>query len=162
MLQQNLARVLSNGTEDNSILQSGKQGRGTRLSFLGSRKKDQQSNGEPPQQPQTNGDTTTEAGNKRGTSKDNSAHRRSFFRSHGSDSQLPNGHTNHESSDWATDSGGRASTDTGTGVTEKESGVVGERPGVVKMGSVRKRLSMLKLGKKNSKASEAMGSLDEE
>lgn len=45
----------------------------------------------------------------------------------------------------------------GNGATNEVDG-----PGVVKMGSVRKRLSMLKLGKKSSKASGIMVAVDEE
>ena len=48
-----------------------------------------------------------------------------------------------------------------TGITEKHQSS-GDLSGVKSIGSVRKRLSMLKLGKKASKGSGLMGSLDEE
>lgn len=144
---------MSNGTEDASGVQPTKAGRGTRLSFLGGRRKE--SSGDIPLQP--NGDA--EASPRRPTAKDTTLHRRSFFRSHSNDQTQPQSQANgHDGADWVTDSGGRTSTD--TGLTDKEQG---ERsPGLVKMGSVRKRLSMLKIGKKNSKGTDLMGSLDEE
>jgi dedicator of cytokinesis protein 3 len=163
-IPQNLAAVISNGTtaEDSSIVQpvSLRQGRGTRLSFLGGRKKEpQQTNGEP--QP-LNGDIETASTRSRSLSKDN-LHRRSFFRSHSQDvvAQPPNGN---DTSDWVTDSGGRESTETSIAEKLARNGekMQQDQPGVVKMGSVRKRLSLLKLGKKNSKGGGVMNSVDEE
>ncbi len=164
-----------------------RQGRGTRLSFLGGRKKDApplqpQMNGDaaphhhhhhPQQQLQsTNGDGGGESGKRtrsRSRSKEN-ANRRSFFR--GNEKASLNGQTNgHDSSgagtDWVTDSGPRESSD--LSVLEKERGRGGGGGGsgavdnnAVKIGSVRKRLSLLKLGKKSSKGNGLMGAVDEE
>lgn len=142
-----------------------RQGRGARLSFLGGRKKDAQpgqtqTNGD--QSQQLNGDAETASSGSRSLSKDN-PNRRSFFRAHSSDDQrLPRSGTNGTDTsapEWTTESMPRESMD--TAITEKhQSG--GDLSGVKSIGSVRKRLSMLKLGKKASKGSGLMGSLDEE
>lgn len=142
-----------------------RQGRGARLSFLGGRKKDAQpgqtqTNGD--QSQQLNGDAETASSGSRSLSKDN-PNRRSFFRAHSSDDQrLPRNGTNGTDTsapEWTTESMPRESMD--TAITEKhQSG--GDLSGVKSIGSVRKRLSMLKLGKKASKGSGLMGSLDEE
>ena len=150
-----------------------RQGRGNRLSFLGGRKKEQ-TNGETT--PHINGETETDLSRSKSVGKD-STHRRSFFRSHAADPvPPPTPHQPHsagvnganganDASDWVTDSaaGGRESSDLGLG--EKDGGpggFAGSGTGSVRMGSVRKRLSLLKLGKKSSKGNGVMGSLDEE
>jgi len=166
------------GTEA-SLVQPVKSGRGTRLSFLGGRRKDSQTNGD---HIPLNGEEAS--GRARSHSKDSQStqqhqggtvsHRLSFFRSHSTDvtspntlgggptphsATFPNGGVNNDSSDWVTESGvGKESSDEGhhNKSIDKGAGV-----GVQKKGSVRKRLSMLKLGRKTTKA-EMMGALDEE
>jgi hypothetical protein len=73
---------------------------------------------------------------------------------------FPNGGVNNDGSDWVTESGaGKESSDEGpqhSKSVDKGAGV-----GVQKMGSVRKRLSLLKLGRKTTKG-EVMGALSEE
>jgi len=66
--------------------------------------------------------------------------------------------------DWVTDSGPRESTD-GTTLDREKATLEGTGTGgggVVKMGSVRKRLSLLKLGRKASKGNDLMVAVDEE
>lgn len=139
-------------------------GRGTRLSFLGGRKK------ESPVQQQANSDThtngeadDTDGSRSRSFSKTQENNRRSFFRARSTEPRILGG--NDVTSEWVTDSGGRQSSDMGTSLTEKEREYRDERPpeapGMVKRGSVRKRLSMLKLGKKSNRGI-AMGSVHEE
>lgn len=141
-------------------------GRGTRLSFLGGRKK------ESPVLQQTNGDAhvngevdDTVSSRSRSFSKTQETQNRrtSFFRAPSTEPRIMT--VNDATSEWVTDSGGRQSSDMGTNLTEKEREYRDERPaeplGIVKRGSVRKRLSMLKLGKKSNKAG-AMGSVHEE
>ncbi|EQB51066.1 SH3 domain-containing protein [Colletotrichum gloeosporioides Cg-14] len=141
-------------------------GRGTRLSFLGGRKK------ESPVLQQTNGDVhvngevdDTVSSRSRSFSKTQETQNRrtSFFRAPSTEPRIMT--VNDATSEWVTDSGGRQSSDMGTNLTEKEREYRDERPaeplGIVKRGSVRKRLSMLKLGKKSNKAG-AMGSVHEE
>lgn len=144
-----------------------RQGRGARLSFLGGRKKEspvlQQTNGDA----HVNGDIDETVNNRsRSFSRtQDHANRRSFFRAPSSDAPRILG-SNDATSEWVTDSGGRQSSDAGTNLMEKEREYRDERPtespGIVKRGSVRKRLSMLKLGKKSHKGSAAMGSVHEE
>ncbi|KAI0479437.1 hypothetical protein GGR56DRAFT_378128 [Xylariaceae sp. FL0804] len=145
--------------------------RGTRLSFLGGKRKDSQtSNGGSTNSKQGPGDIS-ESNSQRSKSRDNS-HRRSLFRPHTNDSMaspnpftqpVENGaglHTAH--ADWATDQS-QKSTEI---VDVVESDVGGGRPsvdsGMAKKGSVKKRLSMLKLGKKQSKSNGFMGDVEEE
>ncbi|KAK2758869.1 sh3 domain containing protein [Colletotrichum kahawae] len=141
-------------------------GRGTRLSFLGGRKK------ESPALQQTNGDVhvngeidDTVSSRSRSFSKTQETNNRrtSFFRAPSTEPRIMT--VNDATSEWVTDSGGRQSSDMGTNLAEKEREYRDERPaeplGIVKRGSVRKRLSMLKLGKKSNKAG-AMGSVHEE
>jgi dedicator of cytokinesis protein 3 len=161
--------TLSNGhaEEEASIMQpvAVRQGRGTRLSFLGSKKKDY-TNGELHQHSNSEDNDTTSNGS-RTMAKDN-PNRRSFFRSHSAEAnqnQRNTANTN-DASEWVTDSG-RDSYDTGgytdKDVRESQGGFSKESGGgATRMGSVRKRLSLLKLGKKNSKGNGVMGSLDEE
>ncbi len=105
--------------------------------------------------PQTNGDP--ESPRKRSQSRDN-PNRLSFFRAHSSDKPQTNGHDLSGGTDWVTDSGPRESTDGGS--LDKDR--VAVDGGVAKMGSVRKRLSLLKLGRKASKGNDVMGAVDEE
>ncbi|ROT42397.1 SH3 domain-containing protein [Sodiomyces alkalinus F11] len=160
------AAVMSNGlgilSEEASAVQpvSIRQGRGARLSLLGGRKKDQSSS------PQTNGDRSgthekgeTFSDRSKSMDKDQGA-RRSFFRS------PANGPAEAEGTEWViTDSGGRQSSDVRSSTADKEND---ERPpssggnGMARMGSVRKRFSMLRLGKKSSRGNVLMGSVDEE
>lgn len=95
----------------------------------------------------------------------NANRRSSFFRAPSSDIPRILG-SNDATSEWVTDSGGRRSSDAGTNLIEKEREYKDERPvdalGIVKRGSVRKRLSMLKLGKKSAKGNGTMVSVHEE
>lgn len=162
-----------------------RQGRGARLSFLGGRKKDQASQEQqrqqhppPPPIPQTNGDhlpngdaESATSGHSRG--KDN-PNRRSFFRVTSAEAKVDTGSSGHRH-EWSaetpvsgTTAPGRQSSDISTTQNSRESRNPGltstapEQTGGARMGNVRKRLSMLKLGKKSSKGSGLMGSLDEE
>ncbi|KAK6225691.1 SH3 domain-containing protein [Colletotrichum tabaci] len=146
-----------------------RQGRGTRLSFLGGRKKEsppvlQQTNGDAPSANGEAEDNVSQRSRSFSKSQDN-PNRRSFFRAPSTDAPRILG-SNDATSEWVTDSGGRQSSDAGINLTEKEREYRDERPvedvGIVKRGSVRKRFSMLKLGKKSNKSSGAMGSVHEE
>lgn len=151
-------------------------GRGARLSFLGGRKKEA-----PPQQ---NGELghISEAGSSEHNSKGADSHGRSNFRSQSHENQRPgpgtagsasNGtHPNGpvsrsgtEASEWVTDSGSHASHDTrilaGTSVDSLET-KERESVGVPRLGSVKKRLSMLMLSKKPGKGNGEMDALHEE
>ena len=151
-------------------------GRGVaRLSFLGGRSRKDSA-----PQPQVNGDHAPQQPNgdshhhqqqeptERSRSKDNT-NRLSFFRSHSSDKPQANGQGYDSSGgpagmDWVTDSGPRESTD-GTTLDREKATLEGTGTGgggVVKMGSVRKRLSLLKLGRKASKGNDLMVAVDEE
>lgn len=165
---------MSNGlgvlSEEASAVQpvSIRQGRGARLSLLGGRKKDQSSS------PQTNGvrPTTThedgEALNGRTKSMDkDQSSRRSFFRGPAVDATSPNGDgtAEAEGSEWVTESRGRQSSDMRSGDADRENDEQahsGGGNGLAKKGSVRKRFSMLRLGKKTSRGNVLMGSVDEE
>ena len=170
------APLLANGaiTEEVKIVQpvSIRQGRGARLSFLGGRKKDQ---APPPPVPQLNGDHSTEADSSLGRSRSiNKDNRRSFFRGHApSESARSNGtemspavwsgpRTDVSGTDWVSDSAPRESGD--LHMLEKEKSMSSDHSsgGVLHVGNVRKRLSILRLGKKSSKGNGIMGSLDEE
>jgi hypothetical protein len=61
--------------------------------------------------------------------------------------------------DWVTESAGRESSSYAPSADKENTD---SSVGQSKTGSVRKRLSLLKLGRKTSKAGAAMGSLDEE
>jgi len=180
--------LLANGatTEEVKILQpiSLRQGRGARLSFLGGRKKDAKEN--VPPLPHINGDghayedETSALSRSRSTGKEN-GNRRSFFRGHSSSENAvgrSGGYTNgtemspatvgggrvDQSMDWVTDSGAaRESTDATAVDRERTLSDQGSGGGGIQsLGSVRKRLSILRLGKKSSKGNGLMGSLDEE
>ncbi|KAL2759794.1 hypothetical protein ACRALDRAFT_1074067 [Sodiomyces alcalophilus JCM 7366] len=169
--QSSMAAVMSNGlsilSEEASVVQpvSIRPGRGARLSLLGGRKRD------PSSSPQTNGDKSGahengEVLNGRSKSMDRDPNsRRNFFRSPAVGGTPPNGAADAEGSEWVTDSGGRQSSDVRSSTADKEDD---ERlppsggNGLTKKGSVRKRFSMLRLGKKTSRGNVLMGSVDEE
>ncbi|KAI1374865.1 hypothetical protein F4677DRAFT_159436 [Hypoxylon crocopeplum] len=140
--------------------------RGTRLSFLGGKKKDsQQSNGDASSLKQAKGDSDSNSQVSKG--KENS-NRRSIFRTQSNDTNLgsnpyaqsyPNGIVDPSTPDWGVDRS-RKSKEI-VDVYEREF----DRPNDGGMGfnSVRKRLSMLKLGKKPSKPNGLfMGGVHEE
>ncbi|KAK1996784.1 SH3 domain-containing protein [Colletotrichum falcatum] len=144
-----------------------RQGRGTRLSFLGGRRKS------PPMQQHTNSSSPV-SGDAEDTSSQHSrsfsraqetSSRLSFFRAPSTDGGRINGSID-AASEWVTDSGGRQSSDAGFHLTEKEREYRDERLSddaiVVKRSSVRKRLSLLKLTKKSQKSGGTMGSVHEE
>ncbi|KAK1544818.1 SH3 domain-containing protein [Colletotrichum paranaense] len=175
---QSIAGAMTNGVavEEVSTVQpvAIRQGRGTRLSFLGGRKKESPVLQQTPSDPQTTPeaeDTVSHRSRSFSKTQDNvtitsNANRRSsFFRAPSSDIPRVLG-SNDATSEWVTDSGGRRSSDAGTNLTEKEREYKDERPvdalGIVKRGSVRKRLSMLKLGKKSAKGNGTMVSVHEE
>lgn len=183
--QHNFSSASANGTAELTTVQpvSLRQSRGARLSFLGGRKKEH-----PPPVHINGGQTISEEGSE-SPSKAQDMHRRSFFRvpshepprptgygvsvsaSNGTISNGPITRSNTEGSDWVTDSGGvsRGSYDThglssGTPVDsvekERESFVNGGTP--PKLGGVKKRLSLLRLGKRTGKGNGMMGALNEE
>ncbi|KAJ2896312.1 putative sh3 domain-containing protein [Zalerion maritima] len=187
--QQNGVSITEIATEEAAVKAvrpiSVRQGRGARLSFLGGKKQQHQQQHETPTSDvaHTNGhvehspDSDSATGNRRRSQSKDNNHRRSFFRTHTSDtartgrSDKTNGTT---TDDWAketeerlTERLARTSIDTGATLEKKDSVGVASLDavgGAVKRGtgSVRKRLSMLKLGKKTSKGSGLMGSVDEE
>jgi dedicator of cytokinesis protein 3 len=183
--QHQFSTASANGATEVSTVQpvSLRQGRGARLSFLGGRKR------ETPQQPRTPAKSeqpdTSEAGSNRSEGKGADSHRRSFFRTTSHENQRPsvaipgsatngsqqsNGQVSQsgtEASDWATDSGSHGSYDTrilaSTPVDSLDKGR--ERldgAGTPKLGGMKKRLSLLRLGKKTGRSNGAMGALDEE
>jgi hypothetical protein len=125
--------------------------RGTRLSFLGGSKKKEP---ELPTEPEeTAGDIETASNLSRSLSRSQSKEhnrRHSFFRTQSQDEKPP-------------ESPGGFS---GRGSLEQQFGggndKAVENKLASKKGSVRKRFSMLKLGRKNNKGNDTMGSLDEE
>jgi hypothetical protein len=136
--------------------------RGTKLSFLGGRKKSidqrmdggEQANGMH-EAPSPQGSRSGHS-HKRSTSKDGNQHRQSFFRSHSGD---VNGERRGSSPSGKGSSGDRRNSLDERNPEEKKS--LGA--GLMKRGgSVRKRLSMLKLGMKGKSGNDMMGSLDEE
>ncbi|KKY29632.1 putative sh3 domain-containing protein [Diaporthe ampelina] len=183
--QHQFSTVSANGAAEVSTVQpvSLRQGRGARLSFLGGRKR------EPPQQPRTpvNGEQAdrSEAGSSRSESKGADSHRRSFFRAPSYENQRPgvgipgsatngsqqsNGPVSRsgtESSDWVTDSGSHGSYDTRILASTPVDSLDKERErldgaGTPKLGGMKKRLSLLRLGKKTGRSNGAMSALDEE
>ncbi|KAK1754419.1 putative dedicator of cytokinesis protein 1 [Echria macrotheca] len=174
--------LLANGatTEEVKIVQpvSLRQGRGARLSFLGGRRKDSKHEATPPV-PQINGDhgsTNDDSGigRSRSLSKEN-ANRRSFFRAHGpSDNNQQSTTLNGtemspaiaggprpdiSGMDWVSDS---APSGDSHALEKEKSHSDHSGTNMLHVGSVRKRLSILRLGKKSSKGNGLMGSLDEE
>ncbi|EGY15958.1 hypothetical protein VD0002_g6830 [Verticillium dahliae] len=179
---QSVTMAMANGiiTEEAASVQpvSIRQGRGARLSFLGGRKK------EPATPTLTNGDhygageVDSASVRSKNFDKDHSSNRRSILRSNDSDAPVLPSLPPADTGDWMTDSGGRRSSDlrtlsrtgTGSGTVERHeersqasvSSGGNQAPGLAKMGSVRKRFSMLKLGKKSSRSNGLMGAVDEE
>ncbi|KAF7559219.1 hypothetical protein G7046_g4943 [Stylonectria norvegica] len=152
--QQNMGTTL-NGvtTEEASVIQPvSLRQRGARLSFLGGKKKEPDP---PAEHEEDSGDPETSSIHSHGhsisqtTSKENRRH--SFFRVQSTEEK----HHDVPASPLV----GKESFE--HVVTSEDSGT--EKPAVLaKKGSVRKRLSMLKIGKKSGKANGMMGSLDEE
>ncbi|KAI1453523.1 hypothetical protein F4805DRAFT_461709 [Annulohypoxylon moriforme] len=160
---------LTNGTgivEEAAVQPLSMRQRGTRLSFLGGKKKDsQQLNGDVMnlQQPKADSDSNSQVSK----GKDNS-NRRSIFRSQSNDTNIssnqyaqpyPNGIVDPTTPDWVIDRS-RKSKEI-VDVVERDF----DRPndGGIGFNSVRKRLSMLKLGKKPSKPNGFfMGGVNEE
>jgi dedicator of cytokinesis protein 3 len=124
--------------------------RGARLSFLGGKKKDLDL---PPEVEEITGDAETASNHSRSLSHSQSRdnHRHSFFRTQSGDEKNHGGFSS------------RRSLEVVSPVEEKPIGKenIGGGGGLVKKNSVRKRFSMLKLGRKTSKNT-MMGSLDEE
>lgn len=128
--------------------------RGARLSFLGGRKQELEPT---PETEQVNGGTDAESTHRRSLSKSTSR-RQSIFRSQSIDED----HNDKSSGQGRRSSSvGKESLDKGFMKDGKTADL--ESPGMSKRGSVRKRFSMLKLGKKSSKTDGVtMGSLNEE
>lgn len=160
-----------------------RQSRGARLSFLGGRKKEQ-----PPSAHMNGGQTISEEGSGESPTRAHDSRRLSFFRAPSHENQRPTGgsismsgsngavangplpKSGTEGSDWVTDSGGgsRVSYDTNarSGNTpvdsfEKERESSGGA-GTPRLGGVKKRLSLLKLGKRTGRSNGMMGALNEE
>ena len=138
--------------------------RGTRLSFLGGRKKSNDQRMEGVEQMNGIYEAPSPQGSRSGHShkrshshsKDSNQHRQSFFRSHSGD---VNGERRGSNTSGKGSSGDRRNSQDERNPEEKES--LGS--GLMKRGgSVRKRLSMLKIGMKGKGGNETMGSLDEE
>ncbi|KAI1135738.1 hypothetical protein F5Y05DRAFT_158611 [Hypoxylon sp. FL0543] len=142
--------------------------RGTRLSFLGGRKKDsQQSNGDASSSKQAKNDS--DSNSQASKSKDN-PNRRSIFRTQSSDTNIssnpyaqskppyPNGVADLTTPDWTFDRS-RKSKEI-VDIAEKEFDRSSD--GGMGFNSVKKRLSILKLGKKPSKPNGFMGGVNEE
>lgn len=127
------------------------QQRSGRLSFLNKRK----SSGPLRESTLMNGDGETPVTSPTRTMSRDAQRRASFFRVSSGDSKRA-ANTEHPGASAVEDER-RPSQASG----KDESGSEGGGPGVSKRGSVRKRLSMLRLGRKSSKAG-LMGSLDEE
>ena len=169
--QKNGASAVNGTTADEvSTVQpvSLRQGRGARLSFLGGRKKDSISliNEDTTSHP----DSDMSLSHTRNLSKDN-PNRRSFFRAHANDNRQPpiNGlgptdMSGANGAEWLTDAGLRESSDGLTLEKDKENAFsLNGFPAPSRVGSVRKRLSLLKIGgTKKPKGNGTMGSLDEE
>lgn len=168
-----------------------RQGRGARLSFLGGRKKDSIQSAAPPPSsngesmmspPVASGDSSKSHESTSG----GGGHRLSFFRSppsfekaqpaygvpssasKGTQSNGPLSKSGTEGSDWVTDSGGgsRASHDTNAASNPSSELLAKEREasggaGTPKLGGMKKRLSLLKLGKRTGR-SNTMGAVSEE
>lgn len=123
--------------------------RGTRLSFLGGKKKEVDVSADIEE---VNADTETSSIHSRTTnrthhSKEN--HRLSFFRTQSMEKH----------SDVASPVSGTGSFEQ---TSREKTSIEVPRTPLGKKNSVRKRLSLLKLGKKNTKSNGMMGSLDEE
>ncbi|CAN8103871.1 unnamed protein product [Discula destructiva] len=182
--QHTFSGASANGTAEVTTIQpvSMRQSRGARLSFLGGRKKENRL----PPSAHLNGSAHLSPGEREeDLHKAQGSRRTSFFRAHSfENSQSKAGYSvsvvasngthmsrsNTDASDWVTDSGGggsRGSYDTrmlaGTPVDsidrERESSGGAATP---KLGGVKKRLSMLKLGTRKGRNNGTMGALNEE
>lgn len=92
------------------------------------------------------------------------SNRRSVLRTQGSDGG-PLHAINTDNSEWMTDSGERGSSEARGQTSDREHedrSMSMNGHGTARLGSVRKRLSMLKLGKKSSRERGLMKSVDEE
>lgn len=159
-------------------------GRGARLSFLGGRKKEmpqQQQQQKPAALMRGERGHVGETGSREGESNGRSTgtHSRSISRAQSHEDQRPglgitgsasNGtHSNGpvsrsgtEASEWMTDSGSHASHDTPVDSLETKERESMGGVGAPRLGGMKKRLSMLRLGKKTGKGNGDMGALDEE
>lgn len=171
----------ANGVVEVSTVQpvSLRQSRGARLSFFGGRKK------EPPSGPANGGQTINEEIGLQSPAISQDQHRGSFsnmqsnetqpLSSHGTNGGVSNGTIPKSgtdgSGDWVTDSGGgsRGSYDTHILSTSFSDSLDKERKDSLsgggappKLGGVKKRLSLLKLGKKPAKSNGMMGAVSEE
>lgn len=187
--QHTFSNASANGTAEVTTMQpvSLRQSRGARLSFLGGRKKDHQ----PPPSAHTNGGQHSISEVDENPPKATQDSRRtSFFRSHSFDnpptskagynvtvtatngttvSNGPLTRSNTDASDWVTDSGvgSRGSYDTRMMSSTPVDSIDKERDGISaaatpKLGGVKKRLSLLKLGTRKAKNNGMMGALNEE
>ncbi|KAF4980600.1 hypothetical protein FZEAL_3413 [Fusarium zealandicum] len=151
---QNIGTTL-NGvtTEEASVIRPvSMRQRGTRLSFLGGKKKEPDLPTEPEE---VAGDIETASSHSRSLSRSRSKenhHRRSFFRTQPHDDNPP------ESPGGFSSRGSFEQVGSG----DDKAAVNKTGGGLGKKSSVRKRFSMLKLGRKSSKGNGMMGSLDEE
>ncbi|SPO03290.1 related to dock180 protein [Cephalotrichum gorgonifer] len=162
-----LVAAVSQDASEASVIQPVKPGRGARMSFLGGKKKDVVRSSEEQQRDRMRSTTQSSANTDSGLSRARSGAgngvangRRGVFRQQ-SEAPPPSyqGTANG-------DAGGEWVTDSNTG---QESLEIGDKDGnkgvgIHKMGSVRKRLSMLKIGKRGGGKGDraVMGSLDEE
>jgi hypothetical protein len=134
------------------------QGRGARLSFLGGRKKELTNGDHAHAEPDTASDRS------KSIDKERNNNRRSMIRN-GTTEGLNLQLVNTENSEWLTDSGDQRSADARTTGSDREldeKSLGSNGVGAARLGSVRKRLSMLKLGRKTSRERGVMKSVDEE
>lgn len=137
-------------TEEASVIRPVSK-RGTRLSFLGGIKKKEPELPTEPEEPAVDIETASNLSRSLSRSQSKEQNRRhSFFRAQSHDEQHPESPGGFSS---------RGSFDQQFGGSN-EKAVENKIPS--KKGSVRKRFSMLKLGRKGSKGNGMMGSLDEE
>lgn len=185
--QHTFSNTSANGTAEVTTFQpvSLRQSRGARLSFLGGRKKEHQL---PPSAHMNGGHHPISEADENPV-KSQESRRTSFFRSHSFENMQSKGGysisvsasngthvsngplsmSNTDASDWVTDSrgGSRDSFDarmmSGTPVDsiDKEREGAGSA-GTPKLGGVKKRLSLLKLGTRKTKTNGMMGALNEE
>jgi hypothetical protein len=150
----NIAAV---ATEEASVIRPVSK-RGTRLSFLGGKKKEPELPAEPEE---TAGDIETASSHSRSLSHTQSKdHRHSFFRTQSREDKhpmSPGGFSSRGSFEQIGFGDDKAvETKIGSGGGGGGGGSLGKK------NSVRKRFSMLKIGRKSSKGNGMMGSLDEE
>lgn len=143
------------GDEVSVVHQVALRHRSARLSLLGGRKQEPERAQEEAQVNGGGGDTETKIEHSRSASK-GTARRQSLFRTQ-SVEETP---VETSAQSRRSSSVSRQSMDRSSVRSDKE--FEAEGLGIVKRGSVRKRFSMLKLGKKSSKTGSAMRSVDEE